>query len=59
MTGIQIELVNPDDFLVVRESLTRIGVASVKNITLYQTAHILHKRGEYFICHFKELFLLY
>lgn len=56
--GIQIELKEPDDFLLVKESLTRIGVASNKTKTLYQSAHILHKRGLYYICHFKELFLL-
>ena len=56
--GIPIDLENPEDFLLVKESLTRIGVASKKNKTLYQTAHILHKRGKYYICHFKELFTL-
>ena len=56
--GVQIELDHPEDFLLVKESLTRIGVASKKSKTLYQTAHILHKRGKYYICHFKELFTL-
>ena len=48
----------PDDFLKVRETLTRIGVASRKDKKLYQSCHILHKQGRYFIVHFKELFLL-
>tara|TARA_R110000868_G_scaffold170370_10_gene405650 strand:- start:87 stop:521 length:435 start_codon:yes stop_codon:yes gene_type:complete len=48
----------PDDFLKVRETLTRIGVASRKEKKLYQSCHILHKQGRYFIVHFKELFLL-
>jgi hypothetical protein len=48
----------PDDFLKIRETLTRIGVASRKNKTLYQSCHILHKQGKYFIVHFKELFAL-
>lgn len=56
--GVQIELGDPDAFLKIKESLTRIGVASGKDRTLYQSAHILHKRGEYFIVMFKELFLL-
>jgi hypothetical protein len=56
--GVQIDLKHPEDFLLVKESLTRIGVASKKNKTLYQSAHILHKRGKYYICHFKELFTL-
>ena len=56
--GVEITLKNPEDFLLVKESLTRIGVASKKNNTLYQSAHILHKRGKYYICHFKELFTL-
>lgn len=56
--GVQIELKHPDDFLLVKESLTRIGIAINKSKTLYQTAHILHKRGKYYICHFKELFTL-
>ena len=48
----------PDDFLKVRETLTRIGVASRKDNKLFQSCHILHKQGRYFIVHFKELFLL-
>ena len=48
----------PDDFLKVRETLTRIGVASRKDKTLYQSCHILHKQGKYYIVHFKELFAL-
>lgn len=53
-----VKLKHPDDFLKVRETLTRIGVASKKTKTLYQSCHILHKRGRYAIVHFKELFLL-
>lgn len=56
--GIQIDLKDPSDFLLVKETLTRIGVASNKTKTLYQSAHILHKQGSYYICHFKELFKL-
>jgi hypothetical protein len=55
---LEISLSEPDDFLKVRETLTRIGVASRKDNTLYQSCHILHKQGRYFIVHFKELFLL-
>ena len=55
---LEIKLVNPDDFLKVRETLTRIGIASRKDQTLYQSCHILHKQGRYFIVHFKELFAL-
>lgn len=55
---VEIVLKEPDDFLKVRETLTRIGVASRKDNTLYQSCHILHKQGRYFITHFKELFLL-
>lgn len=55
---LEIQLVNVDDFLKVRETLTRIGVASRKDQTLYQSCHILHKQGRYFIVHFKELFAL-
>lgn len=58
MIGIEVKLDDPDSFLKVKETLTRIGIASKKNKTLYQTAHILHKRGQYYICHFKELFSL-
>lgn len=55
---LEVKLVNQDDFLKVRETLTRIGVASRKDQTLYQSCHILHKQGRYFIVHFKELFAL-
>lgn len=55
---LEINLNEPDDFLKVRETLTRIGVASRKENKLYQSCHILHKQGRYFIVHFKELFLL-
>lgn len=55
---LEIILNEPDDFLKVRETLTRIGVASRKDNMLYQSCHILHKQGRYFITHFKELFLL-
>jgi hypothetical protein len=55
---LEISLNEPDDFLKVRETLTRIGVASRKDKKLYQSCHILHKQGRYFIVHFKELFLL-
>jgi len=51
-------LKEPDDFLKVRETLSRIGVASRKNKTLFQSCHILHKQGKYYIVHFKELFAL-
>ena len=56
--GLEIELKTPDDFLKIKETLTRIGIKSKKSNTLYQTCHILHKRGRYFILHFLELFLL-
>lgn len=56
--GIHVKLENPDAFLKVKETLSRIGVANAKEKTLYQSCHILHKRGEYFITHFKELFEL-
>lgn len=56
--GIEIELPNEDDFLKVRETLTRIGVSSRKEKVLYQSCHILHKQGRYAILHFKELFAL-
>lgn len=56
--GVRVTLKNEDDFLKVRETLTRIGIASNKDQKLYQTAHILHKRGEYAIMHFKEMFVL-
>jgi len=55
---LEVTLVQPDDFLKVRETLTRIGVASKKEKVLYQSCHILHKQGRYFIVHFKELFAL-
>ena len=55
---IEVSLAEPDDFLKVRETLTRIGVASRKEKKLYQSCHILHKQGKYFIVHFKELFAL-
>jgi len=55
---LEVTLKQPDDFLKVRETLTRIGVASRKDKTLYQSCHILHKQGRYFITHFKELFAL-
>lgn len=55
---LEIVLNEPDDFLKVRETLTRIGVASRREKKLYQSCHILHKQGRYFIVHFKELFLL-
>ena len=55
---LEITLKEPDDFLKVRETLTRIGVASRKENKLFQSCHILHKQGRYFIVHFKELFLL-
>jgi len=55
---IEVGLGEPDDFLKVRETLTRIGVASRKEKKLYQSCHILHKQGKYYIVHFKELFAL-
>jgi hypothetical protein len=55
---VEVILNEPDDFLKVRETLTRIGVASRKEKTLYQSCHILHKQGKYYIVHFKELFAL-
>ena len=55
---IEVVLQEPDDFLKVRETLTRIGVASRKEKKLYQSCHILHKQGKYYIVHFKELFAL-
>jgi endonuclease III len=55
---IEVRLNEPDDFLKVRETLTRIGVASRKEKKLYQSCHILHKQGKYYIVHFKELFAL-
>lgn len=55
---IEVTLKEQDDFLKVRETLTRIGVASKKDRILYQSCHILHKRGQYYLVHFKELFAL-
>jgi len=55
---LEIKLKEPDDFLKVKETLSRIGVASKKDKTLYQSCHILHKQGRYFLVHFKELFAL-
>ena len=57
-TMLEVSLSEPDDFLKVRETLTRIGVASRKEKNLFQSCHILHKQGRYFIVHFKELFML-
>lgn len=57
-TLVEVQLVEPDNFLLVKETLTRIGIASKKTNTLYQSCHILHKQGKYYIMHFKELFLL-
>jgi hypothetical protein len=57
-TMVECTLEEPDDFLKVRETLTRIGVASRKDKIIYQSCHILHKQGRYFIVHFKELFAL-
>lgn len=56
--GVEVTLKEADDFLKVRETLTRIGIASSRNKTLFQSCHILHKRGRYAIVHFKELFML-
>lgn len=55
---VEVAFKNEDDFLKIRETLTRIGVASKKNRTIYQSCHILHKQGRYYIVHFKELFAL-
>ena len=55
---VEVNLKEPDDFLKVRETLTRIGVASRKERKLFQSCHILHKKGQYYIVHFKELFAL-
>ena len=57
-TMVEVLLKDQDDFLKVRETLTRIGIASRKDKTLYQSCHILHKQGKYYIVHFKELFAL-
>lgn len=56
--GVEIRLAEDDDFLKVKETLTRMGIASNKNKRLYQSCHILHKQGKYAILHFKELFAL-
>lgn len=56
--GLEIKLRDTEDFLKIRETLTRIGIASKKDKTLYQSCHILHKQGHYAIVHFKEMFLL-
>jgi len=58
MDLVEVTLIERDDFLKVRETLTRIGVASKKDKTLFQSCHILHKQGRYYIVHFKELFAL-
>ncbi len=55
---VEIQLASPDEFLKIRETLTRIGISSKKEQKLFQTCHILHKKGRYFIVHFKELFAL-
>lgn len=55
---IEIKLLEPDDFLKVKETLSRIGIASKKERTLYQSVHILHKQGKYYLPHFKQMFLL-
>ena len=55
---VEVSLKTDDDFLKIKETLTRIGIASKKDNVLYQSCHILHKRGRYFIIHFKELFAL-
>ena len=55
---VEVTLKSPEDFLKVKETLSRIGLASKKENTLYQSCHILHKQGKYYIVHFKELFLL-
>jgi hypothetical protein len=57
-TLVEVRIKNDDDFLKIRETLTRIGVASRKDKTIYQSCHILHKQGRYYIVHFKELFAL-
>lgn len=57
-TFVEVTLKEKEDFLKIKETLTRIGIASKKDKTLYQSCHILHKQGKYYIVHFKELFLL-
>ena len=56
--GVEISLADPEDFLKIKETLTRIGIASKKEKKLYQSCHILHKKGRYAILHFKEMFIL-
>ena len=56
--GVEVDLITPDAFLKIRETLTRMGVASRKEKKLFQSCHILHKQGRYSILHFKELFIL-
>ena len=53
---IEVKLIEPDNFLKIKETLTRIGIASKKEKTLYQSCHILHKQGQYYIVHFKQMF---
>ena len=55
---VEVTLEKPDDFLKVKETLTRIGIPSKKDQTLYQSCHLLHKRGKYYIVHFKEMFIV-
>ena len=55
---VEVKLIDSEDFLKIKETLTRIGVASKKDKTLYQSCHILHKQGKYYLVHFKEMFLL-
>jgi hypothetical protein len=55
---VEVSLLEQEDFLKIKETLTRIGVASKKDNTLYQSCHILHKQGKYYVVHFKELFML-
>jgi hypothetical protein len=55
---VEVVLAQPDDFLKIRETLTRIGIASKKDNTLVQSCHLLHKRGKYYIVHFKEMFII-
>jgi len=55
---VEVQLKNSEDFLKVKETLTRIGIASSKTDTLYQSCHVLHKRGKYYLVHFKEMFML-
>ena len=55
---IEVQLNEPDDFLKIKETLTRIGIASQREKTLFQSCHILHKRGKYYVVHFKQMFML-